>query len=154
MVRNSECAPLWCRAVVGVAVLGLIACDSVTDPKDTWPDLKDTCTNGLNMVDPRIVNGLEPGDPGPSLRITWDEGTERGRQLPEAYFAGVSPFTRFDPSSQLVVSAVLTGPRLIRVQLVDLTERLKTEDKLGHRDHCQRDQWMLRPFSSSACSKL
>lgn len=50
---------------------------------------KDTCTQGDNMSNLRVVQGFDPISPSPTLIITWDTGTQRGAELPDTYFAQV-----------------------------------------------------------------
>ena len=81
---------------------------------------RDTCTQGENMTDPRLVAGLEGTEGEARIRITWDQGTGVGAQLPPAYFQAVGLST----PSEYVSSVALTAEREITVEFDDLTELL------------------------------
>jgi len=82
----------------------------------------DTCTQGDNMTDPRLVNDLEPANGASQVRITWDPGTGVGADLPDAYFSAVNlgesagtPITQSD----LIRSVQLTASRELTVTFQD-----------------------------------
>jgi hypothetical protein len=78
----------------------------------------DTCNDGVNMTNPRLVNGLEQAGGRYQVRITWDAGTGRGAELPDEYFANVylggssgAPVEQ----TELIASVAQTGPRELTV---------------------------------------
>jgi hypothetical protein len=73
------------------------------------------CRGDPNMVDPRLIAGIESDATGPSFRVTWDPPrTGEAVGLTDDYFAEV---VLSDPSSPLATSAGLTGEREITVRL-------------------------------------
>ena len=90
----------------------------------------DTCTQGDNMTDPRIVDGLEDADTGHQIRISWDAGTEEGALLPDAYFEAVQ-LEVSEELTNIVVSATATAAREITVGLAGMTTYLESEDALS-----------------------
>ena len=50
---------------------------------------KDNCTQGQNMSNIRIAERFNIYEQIPTLRFTWDTGTEKGSNLPKEYFEEV-----------------------------------------------------------------
>lgn len=102
--------------VSSFAIIILPGCNSSTD----------TCNQGDNMVNPRLVNGLEVTDSGHIVRITWDPGTEKGSFLPTAYFEAV----RIEDKQGIVESVKLTNNYEITVKFRELASYLQREKVL------------------------
>jgi len=110
----------WMCRVAVLAALTTLACGG----DEPHPD---TCTDGENMTDPRIVAGLEPAPGGSAMRITWDPGTSAGAQLPSDYFAAVKLSAETAPEVQsLIPSVTLTGERELSVRFRTLGAYLDT----------------------------
>src|SRR3972149_1930285 len=71
----------------------------------------DTCSQGDNMTNPRLVDGLEMIDGEHKMRITWDQGTEKGASLPKAYFEAV----RIEDDLGIVESVGVTNDNEITI---------------------------------------
>lgn len=78
----------------------------------------DTCNDGFNMTTPRVEDGVESDSSGLFLRVTWDEGTGTGADLPPAYFADVT-LEPLDEGELLADSVVLTATRELTVRFAD-----------------------------------
>ena len=87
---------------------------------------KDTCAQGDNMSNPRLVAGLEESGETSRIRITWEPGTETGAELPVEYFQAVS----LEGESDVVSTVTLTAEREITVEFNDLSSYLKNEKVL------------------------
>ena len=90
------------------------------------PSGKDTCTPGDNMVNPRLVAGLEEFEGTERIRITWDTGTEKGAELPTAYFQAVT----LDGESNVISAVALSAEREIIVEFRDIASYLQNEKLL------------------------
>ena len=90
------------------------------------PPGRDTCNQGDNMTNPRLVNGVEETETGHRIRIAWDPGTEQGASLPTAYFQEVA----IEDDLGVVHTVTLTGEREIVVTFEDLTSHLQGENSL------------------------
>lgn len=111
--RNIPIDPSVYRLYVlfSLAILVLFGCASEAD----------TCSQGQNMTNPRLVDGLEVLDDGHRVRLTWDQGTEKGASLPNSYFEAVS----VEDESGIVQSISLTDEREITVKFTGLSSYLQ-----------------------------
>ncbi|MCB0212008.1 MAG: hypothetical protein KDJ52_21885 [Anaerolineae bacterium] len=86
----------------------------------------DTCSQGDNMTNPRLVDGLEVLDDGYTVRLTWDEGTEQGTALPKSYFEAVT----VEDELGIVQSIGLTHEREITINFADLPAYLQKKKSI------------------------
>jgi hypothetical protein len=114
--RRSLHAPMFLGALLLVFV-HLVGCND----EPTLPE--DTCNRGITFQEPRLVNGVETIDGMAAVRVTWSPGTERGQELPQAYFA--------DVSAEGGEAVELTAMNEVTVVLGDLAERLATSSQVS-----------------------
>jgi hypothetical protein len=105
---------------LGVLFLVLVHLGGCND-EPSLPE--DTCNRGITFQDPRLGNGIETIDGMAAVRVTWSPGTERGQELPQAYFADV--FAEADES------VALTATNEVTVVLGDLAERLAKSSEVS-----------------------
>ncbi|MCB9078449.1 MAG: hypothetical protein H6631_12695 [Anaerolineaceae bacterium] len=101
----------WLYVLFSLVILVLVGCASEAD----------TCSQGENMTNPRLVDGLEVLDDGYRVRITWDQGTKQGTRLPKRYFEAVS----VEDKLGIVQSISLTDEREITIKFIGLSSYLQ-----------------------------
>jgi hypothetical protein len=86
---------------------------------------KDTCNQGMNMTNPRVVGGFDAASLSPTLVITWDTGTGRGAELPDRYFAEVTGY-----SIEEFTATFNSSPKNITLTFGSLSNFLAKKDRL------------------------
>lgn len=112
-----------CRVAV-LAALTTLACGG-DGPRS------DSCTAGKNMMNPRLVAGLEPAPGGSLMRITWEPGTDLGAELPLDYFARAQLSGETSAEVQaLIPSVTLTDERELTVRFRNLGPYLESHQNV------------------------
>jgi hypothetical protein len=92
---------------------------------------RDTCSDGDNMSNPRISEGVDLTVQSPELHLTWERGTGIGATLPDSYFDSIRP-SELDVSREVIQSAQHIAPREILIQLAreELIRNLEKSSEL------------------------